>query len=256
MKLAILAGGLGTRLREETEFVPKPMVQIGDSPIIWHIMKSYSQFGIRDFVVCSGYKGQVIKDYFFSYRRRVSDFTLKLNGDENPIFHDPLEEADWQVTVANTGQLTMTGGRLYLARRYLTDDIFLCTYGDGLSDVNISQLIDFHKSHGRLATVTVVRPRSRFGQVEVSANGKVNRFREKPEMEALVNAGFFVFNRGIFDYLDQTSVLENETLFSLAAKGELFAFVHHGFWQAMDTFREFQLLNDLWNSGDAPWKTW
>lgn len=251
----ILAGGLGTRLREETEFRPKPMVEVGGKPIIWHIMKGFAHYGLDSFVVCAGYKGEMIKEYFLNYRARNNDFTVTLGEHENVAFHGTHDEAAWTVTVADTGERTMTGGRVYLVRPYL-EGTFICTYGDGLSDVPIDALLAFHRGHGKLATVTTVQPLSRFGVMEVDGDGRVERFREKPQVEGWVNAGYFVFEPGVFDYLARDSVLEEEPLASLAAGGQLMAFRHAGFWQPMDTYRESQLLNGLWEAGSAPWRVW
>ena len=256
MKTVLLAGGLGTRIREETEFRPKPMVSVGGRPIIWHIMKTYASFGHDKFVVCAGYKGEVIKEYFLDFSSKVSDFTIKLGNQQSVTYHENITESAWEVTISDTGEKTMTGGRLYRVRKYLDEDTFMCTYGDGLADVNINSLIEFHKSHNKIATVTAIQPISRFGVLELGKHGEVEEFREKPQADGWVNAGFFVFNRGIFDYLQENSVLENEPLTNLAQQGELLAYKHEGFWQPMDTYREFTILNDLWDSGNAPWKIW
>jgi glucose-1-phosphate cytidylyltransferase len=254
-RVVLLAGGLGTRLREETEFRPKPMVEVGGKPIIWHIMKTFSHFGFDSFVVCVGYKGDMIKEYFLNYRARNNDFTVALGEHEQVSFHGVHDEARWTVTVADTGDDTMTGGRVHRIRPYV-DGTFICTYGDGLSDVPIDRLLEFHRSHGRLATVTTVRPLSRFGIMEVAEGSQVQRFREKPQVDGWVNAGFFVFEPGVFDYIGPDSILEEEPLASLASDGQLMAFRHDGFWQPMDTYRESQLLNGLWESGAAPWRVW
>jgi glucose-1-phosphate cytidylyltransferase len=255
MKTVLLAGGLGTRLREETEFRPKPMVQVGNRPILWHIMRAYSHFGHNDFVVCAGYKGEIIKEYFREFQSEVSDFTVTLGQKHSIEFHDKYVEEGWKVTVADTGQSTMTGGRLFKSRKYINDETFMCTYGDGLADVNINKLLDFHKSHGKIATITAIKPVSRFGVLDLSPTGRVEQFREKPQADGWVNAGFFVFNREIFRYLNDDSVLENEPMAALAKDNELMAFCHEGFWQPMDTYRELSLLNELWDSS-APWKVW
>ena len=256
MKTALLAGGLGTRLREETEFRPKPMVMVGGRPILWHIMRSYAHHGHKEFVVCAGYRGDIIKEYFREFQSEVSDFTVTLGSKSSIEFHDKYVEEGWKVTVTDTGLSTMTGGRLFKARKYLGSDTFMCTYGDGLANVDLKSLLEFHKKHGKIATVTAVRPVSRFGVMDISSNGSVEQFREKPQADGWINAGFFVFNKEIFDYLDENSVLENEPMASLAEKDELMAFNHEGFFQPMDTYREFTLLNDLWDLGNAPWKVW
>jgi glucose-1-phosphate cytidylyltransferase len=256
MKVVLLAGGLGTRLREETEFRPKPMVPIGRNPILWHIMKNFSHFGLNEFVICAGYKGDVIRQYFLDFERMNRDFTVRIGSNSKNIYHDDLEESGWSVTVAETGSSTMTGGRLHKVQKYIGNETFICTYGDGLANVDITELVEFHKSHGKIATVTAVRPVSRFGVLDVKNNLEVKKFSEKPQADGWVNAGFFVFNPEIFDYLNSNSILEESPLTTLAAEGELFAFKHDGFWQPMDTFRELGLLNELWESNKAPWKVW
>ena len=252
----ILAGGLGTRLREETEFKPKPMVEVGGRPILWHIMKNLSSQGINTFTVATGYKGEVVKDYFLNYHARNNDVTISLGTSASLIHHGLHEESNWEVTIANTGELTMTGGRVRRAAKYLAGDQFLCTYGDGLADINLRNLLTFHKSHGKKATVTTVQPLSRFGLMDVDEDGIVRKFREKPKMDGWVNAGFFIFEKSVLEYLTDDCVLEEEPLMKLAAEGQLAAYRHGGFWQPMDTFRESNFLNDLWNKGEAPWKNW
>ncbi|GMU79759.1 MAG: glucose-1-phosphate cytidylyltransferase [Acidimicrobiia bacterium] len=256
MKAIILAGGLGTRLREETEFRPKPMVDIGGRPVLWHIMKGFAQHGITEFVVCIGYRGEVIRDYFLNYEARTNDFTVHLGATREIEYHTNHLESDWRVTVLDTGLDTPTGGRVKLAQPHVAGERFLVTYGDGVADVDIPALLTAHKRRGLLATVTTVRPPSRFGVVEIAADGHVERFREKPRTEDWVNAGFFVFEPGVFDYLDVDSTLEREPLEALAKDRQLGAYHHDGFWQPMDTYREFQMLNRLWADGDAPWKVW
>jgi glucose-1-phosphate cytidylyltransferase len=256
MKAVLLAGGLGTRMREETEFRPKPMVEVGGRPVLWHIMKLLSTQGIKEFVICAGYKSEQIKDYFLNYKSSNSDFTISLAGSNEVIFHDLHDEQDWIVTVAETGATTNTGGRLKSVEKYLGGKEFLCTYGDGLANVNIAELLSFHRGHGRLATVTTARPSSRFGLVETDQNGLVTSFREKPILDEWVNIGFFVFGTAVFSLLGADTVLEEEPLNELASRGDLGAFRHQGFWQPMDTFRESKILNDLWHSDLAPWKIW
>lgn len=253
MKVALLAGGLGTRIREETEFRPKPMVFVGGKPILWHIMDRYAASGFNRFVVCAGYRGEIIREYFREFQSMSSDFTVKLGAKQEIQYHDQFEEQGWEVTVTDTGEKTMTGGRLFKARRFLEDDTFLCTYGDGLADVDLKKLIEFHKSHGKIATITAVRPVSRFGVLDLSTSNVVNQFREKPQADGWINAGFFIFNKSIFNYLDENSILENEPLAALASENQLMAYRHEGFWQPMDTFRELTILNELWDSGQAPW---
>jgi glucose-1-phosphate cytidylyltransferase len=258
MKVVILCGGKGTRLREETEFRPKPMVEIGGRPILWHIMKLYEHYGLNEFVLCLGYKGSVIKEYFLNYDSMLKDFTVSLGDSHRPAvtYHDHEEESSFTVTLADTGAETMTGGRLFRAQRYVDGDTFMMTYGDGLSDVNIEDLLAFHQAHGKLATITAIQPSSRFGLLDLDANGQVARFREKPLLDDWINGGFFVFNRGVFDYLDAECVFEQAPLMNLARDGQLVAYRHMGFWQAMDTYRDTLYLNEMWNSGDAPWAVW
>jgi glucose-1-phosphate cytidylyltransferase len=251
----ILAGGLGTRIREETEFKPKPMVEIGGRPVLWHIMKHLSSYGVQRFVICVGYKGDVIRDYFLNYRSRNNDFTVSLGSKSEFTFHSDHQESKWSVTVAETGATTNTGGRVLQIEKYIRGEKFLCTYGDGLSDVNINKLENFHDLKNQIATVTAVRPLSRFGVMDLDATDNVTNFKEKPQAEGWINGGFFIFKPQIFDYLKPEIVLENEPLQTLSAKKQLSAFKHEGFWQPMDTFRESKLLNDLWDAGQAPWRT-
>lgn len=256
MKVMLLAGGLGTRLREETEYRPKPMVEVGGKPILWHIMKNFANQGHSEFIVCTGYRGEVIKDYFLNYEARNNDFTVTLGENSNVEYHGRHAEGSWKVTVVDTGAETMTGGRVKRAGVYAGNQRFMVTYGDGLADVDIGSLLKFHESHGKLATVTTVRPLSRFGVMDLATDGKVLRFREKPLTDDYVNAGFFVFEAKVLDYLDENCVLEQAPLEALARDGQLVGFRHEGFWQPMDTYREFTMLNDMWAAGNAPWKTW
>jgi glucose-1-phosphate cytidylyltransferase len=257
VKAIILAGGLGTRLREETEFRPKPMVEIGGQPILWHIMKIFSHFGVTDFVVCIGYRGDVIKDYFANYETRSNDFTVRLGATKDIVFHDDHRESNWRVTVVDTGQETMTGGRVKRVRPFVAHERCMVTYGDGLADVDIGALLDFHDRHGRLATMTTVRPVTRFGSVDLDDDGTIRQFREKPRGDEYVNGGFFVFEPEVLErYLDEDCVLEQEPLEALARDGQLMGYRHEGYWQPMDTYREFMMLDDLWRSGKAPWKVW
>ena len=256
MKAVILAGGLGTRLREETEYRPKPMVEIGGRPILWHIMKLLAWNGLVDFVVCAGYRGDVIRDYFLNYEARTNDFTVHLGVRNSIEYHEQHPEADWKVTVAETGADTMTGGRVKRVQRYVAGERCLVTYGDGLADVDVTALLAFHESHGKLATVTTVRPLSRFGVMDLAEDGAVARFREKPITDDYVNAGFFIFEPEVFDYLDAECVLEQEPLEALAQDHQLMAYRHAGFWQPMDTYREYTMLNQLWAADNAPWKVW
>ena len=256
MKAILLAGGLGTRIREETEFRPKPMVEVGGRPILWHIMKNLAHFGITDFIIATGYKSDMIKEYFLNYEAWNNDFTVELGRRDSLTFHGAHDEAHWNVTVAFTGEETMTGGRVLKASKYLDDEPFLVTYGDGLADVSIDDLRAFHMSSGCLATVTTVQPLSRFGVMDVGPDGKVTSFSEKPQLDGWINVGFFIMEPGALGYLSDNCVLEEEPLAQLAADRQLSAFRHPGFWQPMDTYRESKLLNDLWDSGSAPWRLW
>ena len=256
MKCIILAGGYGTRLSEETSRIPKPMVLIGERPILWHIMKIYSAYGITDFIICLGYKGYAIKEYFANYLLHVSDAVIDLSTGDLQITQNQSEP--WRVSLIDTGQDTMTGGRLKRVLPLVADDDEFCmTYGDGVADVDINALVAFHRSHGRLATVTAVPPPRRFGQLHVEKD-TVYEFSEKPSGEGgLINGGFFVLSPKIIKYLvDGATVWEHEPLRNLAQDGELKAFEHTGFWQPMDTLRDRGLLEELWSSGDAPWKVW
>lgn len=258
MQVVILCGGLGTRMREETEFRPKPMVPIGTRPILWHVMKYYASFGHHDFVLCLGYKGEVIKEYFYHYDMMNSDLTLNLGNRARMEVHQAHDEASWNVTLADTGLATLKGARLKRAQRYVRDETFLMTYGDGLSDVDIGALVAFHRSHGRIATVTGVNPTSQFGELRVDGD-RVTGFLEKPKaLNALINGGYFVFNRGIFDFLseDEGCDLEVGALQAVAAAGELMVFAHGGNWACMDTLRDRERLNRMWDRGDAFWRRW
>ncbi len=255
MKAVILAGGLGTRISEETAVRPKPMVEIGGKPVLWHIMKTYSAHGINDFVVCLGYKGYMIKEYFANYFLHLSDVTFDLSSNSTEIHRNSAEP--WRVTLVDTGDATMTGGRLKRVSRFLDDEDFCFTYGDGLSDVHIGDLVAFHREQGGLATLTAVQPPGRFGALDLE-NQRITAFREKPTGEAgRINGGFFVLSPQALDRIpgDQT-IWEREPLEGLAADGELSAFVHDGFWHPMDTLRDKNSLEALWETGQAPWKVW
>lgn len=259
MKTVILCGGQGTRIREAGEVLPKPMLPIGNRPILWHIMKGYATQGCADFVLCLGYKGWQIKEFFLNYRAMVSDVSVNLPSGTREVRDGAAE--DWNVLLAETGEHTMTGARVRKIRRYVEGaDEFLLTYGDGLSDVDVGKLLAFHRSHGKIATVTAVRPPGRFGEMRMEDDGGVIEFNEKPQAtEGFINGGFFVIDaRRVWPYLegDDDLVLERQPLQRLAADGQLAAYRHTSFWQPMDTFREYQLLNDLWASGRAPWKSW
>lgn len=256
MKAVILAGGFGTRLAEETTIRPKPMVEIGGKPILWHIMKLYSHHGINDFVICLGYKGYVIKEYFANYFLHMSDVTFDMRENEMEVHNRRAEP--WKVTLVDTGENSMTGGRLLQVKEHLQDDKDFCfTYGDGVSDVDIAASIEFHQNHGKAATLMSTYPPGRFGLLEVK-EGLVNSFHEKPRGEGgAINGGFFVLNHRVFDYItDKTTVWEKEPLMRLTKASELMAFHHDGFWHPMDTLRDKNFLEDLWESGRAPWKIW
>lgn len=258
MQTVILCGGLGTRLREETEFRPKPMVNIGERPILWHIMKTYAHYGHSEFVLALGYKGEMIRDYFIHYEIMNNDVTLQLGKPESICLHDCHDEAGWKITLANTGDKTLKGARLKKVEKYIEADTFMLTYGDGVSDINIRELIDFHKSHGKIATVTGINPAARFGELKIDGNS-VRSFHEKPhDGENLINGGFFVFNRKIFDYLntDDSCDLEIGPLEKIAMEGQFMVYRHRGFWACMDTLRDMDYLNSLWAKKEAPWKSW
>jgi len=255
MKVVILAGGYGTRLSEETGLRPKPMVEIGEKPILWHIMKIYSAYGINDFIICCGYKGYVIKEYFANYLLHKSDITFDFVKNKTKIHHNHTEP--WRVTLVDTGYKTATGGRLKRVKNYIGEDDFCFTYGDGVSDVNVSQLISFHKKHNSLATVTAVLPPSRYG-VLTFENIKVKSFVEKPEEDGgWINGGFFVLSPKVFDYIEGDNIMwEHAPMKNLLADGYLSAFPHRGFWHPMDTLRDKNRLEEIWASGKAPWKVW
>jgi glucose-1-phosphate cytidylyltransferase len=255
VKAVILAGGEGSRLSEETETKPKPMIEIGGKPLLWHIMKLYSVYGINDFIICLGYKGFVIKEYFSNYLLHVSDITFDLSQNKMEIHQYSAEP--WKVTLVDTGAKTMTGGRLKQISSHLDESDFCMTYGDGLSDVNISKLVQFHQSEGKLATVTAVLPPGRFGNLKLDEQ-RVTGFEEKPKGdEGWINGGFFVLSPKVLDYIDDdTTVWEKYPMEQLAISNNFTAYKHHGFWQPMDTLREKRILENLWNSGKAPWKTW
>jgi glucose-1-phosphate cytidylyltransferase len=255
-KVVLLCGGLGTRMREETEYRPKPMVEVGGRPLLWHIMKMYAAHGLTDFVCCLGYRGSTIKQYFLDYHALRSDLTVSLaTGD---VEYATRDVEDWTVSLVDTGEHSMTGARVKRVERHLGDaDVFLCTYGDGLANVDVPALIDFHRSHGKLATVTGVHPPSRFGELVLDGT-EVTRFAEKPAGASLISGGFFVFDRAVLDRLspDPSCVLEREPLEGLAADGELEVYRHDGFWQCADTVRDVEHLRALWDGGEAPWRVW
>ena len=257
MKVVILAGGFGTRISEESQFKPKPMVELGGMPIIWHIMKLYSHYGFNEFVICAGYKQEVIKDYFASYFLHRSDVTFDFSGEGKVTAHRQYAEP-WKVTVVDTGLHTMTGGRVKRVRDYLGGERFFLTYGDGVGTVDIAKLLDFHKAHGKLVTMTSVNPGQRFGSLDIEPDGRVAAFREKAKRDGFwINGGFMVCEPNFLDYIEgDDMVLEKQPLETAANKGELMAYRHEGFWQQMDTVAERQLLEKLWAAGNAPWKVW
>ena len=262
MKVVILCGGLGTRLREETEFRPKPMVEIGGRPILWHIMKIFATQGLRDFVLCLGYRGNMIKEYFLNYEAMNNDVTVQLGARTKVSYHGEHDEQDYTVTLANTGAKAQTGARIKRVQRFAFGEgaggRCIVTYGDGLTDIDLKALLGFHESHRRLATVTTVRLPGRFGAVELGDDGRVLNFREKPAHDAWISAGFMVFERGVFDYLqdDDGCILERDPMERLARDGQLMAYRHHGEFYPMDTYRDHVALNELWDAGKAPWKIW
>ena len=258
MKTIILCGGEGTRLKEETEYKPKPMVEIGGKPILWHIMKMYAHFGFKEFVLALGYKGNVIKDFFLNYEFYNNDFTMTLGNHKDIAVHGNSDETGWKVTLVETGVKTMTGSRIKQCERYIGEDNFMVTYGDGLADIDISKLAEYHKDHGKIGTLTGINPPSRFGELHVKEN-QVTEFSEKSKLEGTrgdINGGFMLFKTKFFDYLsaDSGCILEREPLEKLARDRELMLHHHTGYWQCMDTYRDYLLLQETWNSGNAPWK--
>ena len=256
MKVVILAGGLGTRLREETEYRPKPMVRIGGRPMLWHIMKIYSHYGYSDFVICLGYKGEMIRDYFLNYETQNRDFAITLGSGKLEVLGNHTEEG-WRITLAETGEKTMTGGRIKRVEKYVGRSAFMATYGDGVADVDVESLLGFHRRQGKLATVTAVRPSSRYGELAIE-NGRVTLFREKPQVnEGWINGGFFVFEPEVFNFIESDDdSLETGLLARLVERKQLAVYQHEGFWQCMDTYREMQQLDEIWDRGRAPWRVW
>lgn len=257
MKTVILAGGFGTRISEQSHLIPKPMIELGGMPILWHIMKYYSSFGHNDFIICCGYKQYVIKEFFADYYLHTSDVTFDFTSNNEMTVHNNTSEP-WKVTLVNTGLNTMTGGRVKRVREYLGDETFMLTYGDGVADVDVNALIDFHKQRDKTVTITAIQPGSRFGTLALDDNQLISQFKEKSKEEGgWINGGFMVLEPRIMDYLqDDTTVLEKYPLETLATEGELVAYQHHGFWQCMDTLRDKELLESLLKSGNAPWKVW
>ncbi|WP_417897207.1 glucose-1-phosphate cytidylyltransferase [Bacillus haimaensis] len=257
MKVVILAGGFGTRISEETHLKPKPLVSIGDQPIIWHIMKIYSNYGYNDFIICLGYKGHIIKEYFSNYYLSQSDVTYDFKNSNQEIIHQHRAEP-WKVTLVDTGLDTQTGGRIKRIQKYVGNESFMLTYGDGVSDINIQKAVEFHQSHGKIATVMATQPDGRFGSLEMGENNCITGFQEKPLGDGgWINAGFFIMNPGVFNYIDgDETVLEKSPLEKLAKDGQLMAFKHSGFWYPMDTLKDKNYLESLWKTGSAPWKKW
>lgn len=258
MKVVILAGGYGTRIRDVADNIPKPMIPIGPYPILWHIMKTYAHYGHKDFIVCLGYKAEIIKEFFLNYEARTKDFTISLGQRDAIDFHTEHDESDWKVTLADTGLSTMTGARIARIKKYVGNEDFMLTYGDGVGDVDIDALLKFHRAHGKALTVTGVRPPGRFGEL-VNNNGLVTEFNEKPQATGgRISGGYFVASPRIFDYLndDENLVFEQEPMRKLVDDSELMVYEHDEFWQPMDTSREYSLLNELYNKGKAPWVKW
>jgi len=253
MKVVILCGGKGTRLREETVFKPKPLVDIGGKPILWHIMKIYSHFGFKDFILCLGYKGHMIKDYFVNYDKFNFDFTLNLGKGELE-FHNKNSD-NWNITFAETGENTQTGGRIKKIEKYIKEENFLATYGDGVADINLNKLINFHLSNNQIATLTGFHPTSKFGILDINNKGTVTYFQEKPVMKDIVSGGFFVFNKGMFDYLDEECILEREPFENLVKDKQLSVYQHKGFWGSMDTYKDLESLREKWKDTKI-WKIW
>lgn len=258
MKVVILAGGFGTRVSEESHLKPKPMIEIGDSPILWHILKIYSHYGFNDFIICCGYKGYAIKEYFADYYLHRSDITFDFSKNNEMTVHSNIAEP-WRVTVVDTGIRAQTGARIKRIQKFIGQETFMLTYGDGVSDVNIASLLTYHKSHGKLATMTAIQPGGRFGVLEIGERQTINRFTEKAKEDGgWINAGFMVLEPQVFDYLDDSEdlVFEQEPLEELAKQGNLVAYKHDGFWQCLDTLRDKGKLESMWSFGDAPWKVW
>ena len=257
MKVVILAGGFGTRISEESHLKPKPMVEIGDKPILWHIMKLYSHYGYNDFVICSGYKQHMIKEWFADYYLHSCDITFDFTQENKMIVHNNITEP-WKVTLVDTGLHTMTGGRVKRVKEYLNDEPFFLTYGDGVSDVNIPELLEFHKKNGKIATLTSVQPMGRFGALDIMEDGQISNFKEKKKEDSgWINAGFMVMEPEIMNYISgDRTVFEKESLVEVARDGQLDAYRHNGFWQCMDTLSEKNKLEEMWKSGNAPWKVW
>ena len=257
MKVVLLAGGFGTRISEESHLKPKPMIEIGGMPILWHIMKEYSHYGFNEFVICAGYKQRVIKQYFYDYYLHRSDVTFDFTSENKMIIHNNVAEP-WKVTIVDTGLNTMTGGRVKRIKDYIGNEPFMLTYGDGVCDIDIGKLVEYHKSHGKIATMTAINVAQRFGVLDIDANGSISAFREKSDDDgSVINGGYMVLQPEIFDYIDgDDTVFEKKPLETMAAMGQLMAYRHDGFWQCMDTQRDKELLEKLYASGQAPWRKW
>lgn len=255
MKIVILCGGLGARLREETEYKPKPMVEIGGRPILWHIMKIYSTYGFNDFILCLGYKQHMVREYFLNYEYMNNDFTINLSSREKIVYHGVHDE-NWNVTLVDTGLETKKGTRVKKIEPYIKEDKFMLTYGDGVGDINIKKLSQFHSKSGKLATFTGVHPISRFATINLDEKGEITAWKEKREIEEYINAGFFVLQRTIFRYLNDDCELEEEPMEQLAREGQVAMYKHDGFWHCMDTYRDYMFLQSLWEKEKAPWKIW
>ncbi len=257
MKVVLLAGGFGTRISEESHLKPKPMIEIGGMPILWHIMKTYSHYGYNDFVICCGYKAHMIKEYFADYYLHRSDVTFDFSENNKMTVHSNFSEP-WKVTLVDTGLNTMTGGRIKRIQKYIGNEPFMLTYGDGVSNVNIAELVKFHETHGKIATMTAINVGQRFGVLDIDENSEINAFREKSDNDgSMINAGFMVLNPEIFEYIEgDSTIFEKTPLETVAKMGELMAYKHEGFWKCMDTQRDKQQLEALWESGEAPWKKW
>ena len=259
IKVVILCGGRGMRLHEATEYRPKPLIEIGEKPILWHIMKNYAYYGYQDFVLCLGYKGEMIKRYFLDYELMSSNFTIQFGDKNKTKIHSLPQEQGWRITLADTGVNAMTGARIKRIEKYIDSDLFMLTYGDAVANLDIKRLINFHHTHNRIGTITAVRPLSRFGELQVGKNKIVKEFREKAVIQGdHINGGFFVFDRRLFNYVedDDNCIFEQEPLARLAKDGQLAAYVHPSYWQCMDTYRDWQLLNQKWEGESPPWKIW
>ncbi len=255
MKVVILCGGLGSRLKEETEYRPKPMVEIGGKPILWHIMKIYSSCGFNDFVLCLGYKQQIIREYFLNYEYMMNDFTINLNSSRKVVCHNAHTE-NWNVTLVDTGPETKKGTRLKMVEPYIKEDKFMLTYGDGIGDIDVKELVNYHLRHGKTATFTGAHSTSRFATVETNKQGQIVNWSEKKVLEGYINAGFFVLESKIFGYLNDDCELEEEPMKQLADERQIAMYKHEGFWHCMDTYRDYMFLQNLWKEGKAPWKIW